>query len=146
MTLEQEIELKNSVYEKTGYIPKEIRLKEIYKNLNLLNSKYFQLDLNYEKINVLSKMYILCLKVMTTNLEFLNTKVYVKDTNTNYLLNRQKIIRNIKNNINIKTLTVDDDVRLDINLFNLMKNIEFNAERLDFKFFDYMKLAIEEIR
>lgn len=88
-------------------------------------------------------MYVLCLKTLTTNLEFLRTKIYIENTDKDYIFKRLQILRNIKNNINIKDLTVDDGIKLDIDLYNLMKNIEFNAKVLGFNFFKYLSLFID---
>lgn len=146
MTKKQEIEIQDKIYKKLGYIeetPLKIKISNLYKNLGLFNSEYFNINLSYEKIKILCKMYVLCLKTLTTNLEFLRTKIYIENTDKDYILKRLQILRNIKNNINIKDLTVDDVIKLDIDLYNLMKNIEFNAKVLGFNFFKYLSLFID---
>nr|DAR64046.1 MAG TPA: hypothetical protein [Caudoviricetes sp.] len=145
MTPEQENLIKSLVYEKTGYIPLEIKISNLTKNLGLLNTKYYCSNFFYEKIKILCEMYILCLKSLSTNLETLRKEIFIKN-DKDYLVTRAHLMFDIRNCIDLQSQTPSDKYRLDVSLYNLMENIEYNAKNLGYKFFVYLKLMIEEMR
>lgn len=147
MTLEQENLIKGLLYKKTGYIPLEIKISNLMKNLSLLNSKYYCCEATYEKIKILCEIYILCLKTLTTDLEILRKEVPIKN-DKDYLITRTHLMFDIRTRIDFirRKSSPSDKYRLDVSLYNLMKNVEHNATSLGYKFFEYLKLMIEEMR
>lgn len=147
MTLEQENLVKDLLYKKTGYIPLEIKISDLMKNLSLLSSKYYRCEATYEKIKILCEIYILCLKTLTTDLETLRKKIFIKN-DKDYLRTRTHLMFDIRNRIDFirRKSSPSDKYRLDVSLYNLMKNVEHNATNLGYKFFEYLKLMIEGIR
>lgn len=145
MTLEQENLIQDLLYKKTGYIPLETKMRDLVKNLGLLNTKYYCPEFFYEKIKILCDIYIHCLEILTTNLKTLRKEVFVKN-DKDYLRTRTRLLFDIKDRIDsIKTdLSPSDKYRLDVVLYNLMKNVEHNATNLGYKFFVYLKLMIED--
>lgn len=145
MTLEQENLIKSLVYEKTGDIPLKIKISNLVKNLGLLNTKYRYSEFTYDKIKILCEMYVLCLKSLSTNLETLRKEIFIKN-DKDYLVTRAHLMFDIRNCIDLQSQTPSDKYRLDVSLYNLMKNVEHNATNLGYKFFEYLKLMIEEMR
>lgn len=143
MTLEQENLIKSLVYEKTGDIPLKIKISNLVKNLGLLNTKYRYSEFTYDKIKILCEMYVLCLKSLSTNLETLRKEIFIKN-DKDYLVTRAHLMFDIRNCIDLQSQTPSDKYRLDVSLYNLMKNVEHNATNLGYKFFEYLKLMIED--
>lgn len=143
MTLEQENLIKSLVYEKTGDIPLKIKISNLVKNLGLLNTKYRYSEFTYDKIKILCEMYVLCLKSLSTNLETLRKEIFIKN-DKDYLVTRAHLMFDIRNCIDLQSQTPSDKYRLDVSLYNLMKNVEHNATNLGYKFFEYLKLAIKD--
>lgn len=147
MIKSQENSIQDLLYKKTGYIPLEIKISNLMKNLSLLNLKYYRCEATNEKIKILCEIYILCLKTLTTDLETLRKEVFVKN-DKDYLRTRTRLLFDIKDRIDFirRKSSPSDKYRLDVSLYNLMKNVEHNATNLGYKFFVYLKLMIEEMR
>lgn len=147
MIKSQENSIQDLLYKKTGYIPLEIKISNLMKNLSLLNLKYYRCEATNEKIKILCEIYILCLKTLTTDLETLRKEVFVKN-DKDYLRTRTRLLFDIKDRIDFirRKSSPSDKYRLDVSLYNLMENIEYNAKNLGFKFFEYLKLVIEEMK
>ena len=145
MTKSQENLMQNLLYKKTDNIPLEVKTCDLVKNLSLLNTKYYCPEFAYEKIKILCDIYIHCLEILTTNLKTLRKEVFIKN-DKDYLRTRTSLLFDIKDRIDsIKTdLSPSDKYRLDVVLYNLMRNVEHNATNLGYKFFEYLKLMIAD--